>query len=424
MNKIQWIGGFVGLGIITIAGGNVYADKKLKDFYQNPQLNAGLHYKIQNYDMGFMSGTVKSTIQINLDPCNPHDLLSIDATDSISRNLFGYTIKTQLHYPQNFEENIQKVFGNQSPLDITSKINWWGNVDIKMTSPIIDFKDQDFFVNNKGLDISFKYNAKKPSLIEDLSIHMPSFTAGDKMNYFSFDKLEFDANKLHLYQIIDGAKSEFSINHLRFKSYDRQSTDIYLEKIVGLSSTNESKGMFDFKNSFNIEKFSLSDSNKFGKIDTNFHIKNVDEKSLKTLYTLIEKISTTCVPDNEQQLERAILSVLEQGLTLESNNNIISLGDSNLKADFSAVLDKGIYHNSSALLNSITMKINAEGKIETTKDFIQDVLALSPQTASLAGDQTEQAIQQLKNQGMVQVNGNTLTSKFEFRSGQPRFTNH
>lgn len=424
MAMIHWMGGAVGVGIITVAGGNIYADQKLKAFYQEPKDKSSLSYVVQNYDMGLMSGTVKSTVHLVWDPCQPNAKSSFEVTDHISRGLFGYTINTEITYPENFKKDLTKVFGNQQPLNIESKINWLGQLKVHITSPVIDHKEDGLVFNSKGLDTTFKYNTNEPYLLKDLEFNLPSITVSDEQNYFSLDKLNLTANKMHLYQIIDGAESKISLNHLRFKTYLGQSTDFNLENLSGFSKVNISKDLLDLDSEFKVGKFSIPQSDEFGKLETNFSIKDVDANKLKEMYAVMDEMATTCSPDADAQLQRVGLAVLEKGLKVESKNNSIKLGDTDLKADFSAQLDKADYANLSAFLSAAPMKATAEGRIETTKAFVTQVLKLNPQTASLASDQTEQVLQQLSQQGMIKVAGDKITSQFEYKFGSPRFVNN
>lgn len=423
MAKIHWLGGALGACAVIITGGNLYADQKLKDFYQNSTHNSGLSIKSTEFDMGLLSGHATSTVEFILDPCQPNDKISIQVTDQISRGIFGYTSTSKIHYSDKVKTELNKFFGQQEPLLIKTSLNWLGNAKVNITSPAIDHKDAEFYLNSKGVELSFESNNKDFKLIKNIVFNMPSLTVGDNENYFSMDKLHLNANQVHMTQIINNSDIDLSLNLMRIKTYGPYPTDFNIEKINTLSKTKIDNDLLNITNQFKIGNFSLPNANKTGNLQFNFDIKDINSTALQAMYNTIEEGSKTCQPDNEQKIIQAMLDIFEHGAKIESKNNLIKIGESTLASEFSAILGKGQYDNIDMFAAAAPMQFTAEGRVDTSRAFILELLKLNPRQADQADAQVDQVIAQLQSQGMLKQEGQKITSKFEYKYGAPRFTN-
>lgn len=423
MAAIHWLGGTLGACAVIITGGNLYADQKLKDFYQHSTQSSGLSIKSNEFDMGLFSGHAKSTVEFILDPCKPNDKISFQVTDQISRGIFGYTSTSKINYSDEIKGDLQKFFGSKEPLIIKTSLNWLGNANVNISSPAINHKDGTFFLNSKGLDLTFDSSNKDIHLLKNIVLNAPSFSVGDHENYFSMDKLHMTANQVHTSQIIDDSDIHLSLNLMRIKTFGPYPQDINIEKISTTSQTNINKNLLNVSNQFKVGKFSMPNTNKTGNLQFNLDIKDIDSTKLQTMYTTIEDTSKTCQADSDQKIMQAMLDIFEQGVKIESKNNLIKIGETTLASEFSANLSKGQYDNIEMFAAAAPMQFTAEGRVDTSRAFILELLKLNPRQAAQADAQVDQVIAQLQSQGMLKQEGQKITSKFEYKYGAPRFTN-
>ena len=124
MSKIVW----GGMGVAVLAGaaaaGNLYADKNLREHYQqnlNPSPNISVQYT--DYDLGTLTGTAKWKMTIILDPCNAKEKLVFHGQDQIQRTWKGYQIDSKMNLEQG-QGQFSEFF--QQPLNVTTQVNWLG----------------------------------------------------------------------------------------------------------------------------------------------------------------------------------------------------------------------------------------------------------------------------------------------------------
>lgn len=420
------IGGVTATTLAIFIGGNLYADKKLKSFYQLNH-NSALHIKVSEFNMGFLSGEAKSTVSLNLDPCHPQDKLSFEIIDTIKRHPTGYVIHSRILYPYETEQNLKRLFGQQDPLNIETKIKWSGAAKLHLNSPVVDHKDGDFFFQSKGMDLTFDVSSKDHKHFQNISLNIPAITLGDASNYFALEQLNAKANQMHLSKIIPNTVSEVSAHLMRFKSYSSYSygVDVNLQQLKAKNQVSSKNNVFNFKNNFEINKIMLADSTSTGKLKLNLAINDLDSAKFQTFYDVINRNSNICNPNADHEILKAFLDVLGQGIKIDSKDNIFSLGDSQITSEFEATLNKGKYDNLEMLTAALPMQLTAQGRLETSRAFIHEMLKFSPphhQTNSV--EQVEAIIQQLSMQGMLKADGEQLVSRFEYKFGEPRFSNY
>lgn len=426
MNVGYILGGVAATTVIILIGGNIYADKKLQDFYQLNH-NSALQIKVNTFDMGLLSGEAKSTVSLNLDPCHPQDKLSFEVIDTIKRHPTGYVIHSRILYPYQTEQNLKRIFGQQDPLRLETKIKWSGAAQFHLSSPVIEHKDDDFFFQSKGMDLKFNLSPTDYKHFQDFSLVIPAITIGDQSNYFALEQFNAKTNHMHLSKIIPNATSEASAHLIRFKSYSPHSygVDVNLQQLKAKSQILSNNKLLNLKNSFEIEKITLADAATTGKVKFNLSVNELDAAKFQTFYDVIDRNSTVCNPNAEQEILNAFLDMLGQGVKVASKENIFSLGKSQITTEFEATLNKGKYDNLDMFVAALPMQLTAQGRLETSRAFIHDILTLSPQhDQNTSMEQVETIIQQLSAQGMLKEDGNRLVSRFEYKFGEPRFSNY
>ena len=427
MNIKYIIGGITVTAITIITGGSLYADQKLEKIYQM-QHDSALKIKVNEFDMGLLSGKAKTTVSLALDPCYPENTLSFEVMEDIKRNFTGYTITSRIAYPYEVEQQLKRFFNDQDPLTLTSQLYWSGKAKLHLHSPTLQHQEGDFFLQSKGIDFKLDLAEQDYKHLKDISLIVPSVTFRDQQNYFEVNNLKFNTNDLHLAKLIPNSKSIFSADAIRIKSYSTygKNIDFNFEKLNGLTENILKDQAFQLKNSFSIEEIQMGEQSTKGTLKFNLAITDVDEKLFQNFYQVIDRNSSVCNSNADQEVLQAFLKVLGQGLKIESKENIIAFNnESQLRADFEASLNKGNYQNLDTLMATLPMQLTAQGRVETSKEFLAHLVSLGQaSTITNKSDYVDGLIQNLMVQGMLQTQGNKLVSRFEYKFGEPRFTNY
>ena len=170
----------------------------------------------------------------------------------------------------------------------------------------------------------------------------------------------------------------------------------------------------------------LNEKTDTGKLKFNVDIKEVNEKLFQDFYEVIDKNSSVCNKNADQEILQAFLKVLGQGISIESKENLFSFNEkSQFSADFEASLNKGDYKNLELLMTVLPMQLTAQGRLETSKTFLNDLLSIGAnQTNFQQSGYLDGLIENLIIQGMAQHHGDKLVSRFEYKFGEPRFSNY
>ena len=97
MTQLKWgIGGVLTLAVVAV-GGNLYADKSLKAYYQHSTKQSNdLKLQYQQFQMGALNGSANWTAELVLDPCKPKEVIQLKGQDHIQRSWNGYAIRSDI----------------------------------------------------------------------------------------------------------------------------------------------------------------------------------------------------------------------------------------------------------------------------------------------------------------------------------------
>ena len=84
MTKLKWgIGSVLTLAVVAV-GGNLYADKSLKTYYQQgSKQSSNLNLQYQQFHMGSLKGSANWVAELILDPCKPKEVIQLSGQDNI-----------------------------------------------------------------------------------------------------------------------------------------------------------------------------------------------------------------------------------------------------------------------------------------------------------------------------------------------------
>lgn len=425
-----WFGGVAGAGMIAVAGGNLYADQQLKKFYQDVEVkepNKMVSLQIKDLQLGIMGGHADYVLTFQNDPCQPEEKYEFQIHDQIQRKVTGYQIDSRVTLPKELNDKLKIYFADKPPVSLRTKLNWLGVPHTTLSSPAINYQKDDFYLQSKGAVLQFNIDRKDKELLKNFKLELPSFILRDDRNYFALDQLLLSIDQYHPEKLQLESTSILTLNHLKFKSYAIQPVSLNLEQIKGLSHSFIKSGKAHFDNSFEVGTVRLADTEKTGKVNFNLNIRDVDAASFQNFVNEISRMQQQCEIDpNKRDKEfRAILPIFSHGFRIESKNNFMAFNDqSSLKTSFEVKFPKGQYQDMDSLGQAVVNATHVTGDLETTRLFIKDVMSLGSNMQANADDQmVDLMISNMQSQGRIKVNGNTLTSKFVYQGGQPRFIN-
>lgn len=423
-----WLGGIVGIGAAGLVGANLYADQQLKDFYQPKEANSKFFQVTTNsLNLGAFSGEADYTLSIIPDPCNPKDKLDLHIQDKISRQLNGYKIESTLVLPTELEKSLQPYFADQAPVAASSHVSWLGNIDVKITSPAINYKKDNEYLQSKGAVLEFATQRKDLKMLKDVHFVMPSFVARNDKSYLALDQLELKADQMHYSKILPKSSSTLTLNQFKLNTYDKVPIDINMQQFNLASESKISDKQFSIHNEFRIAKFKLPNSDDAGRVDLNFDVKNLDAEKLQVLLDELDNYGEQCnaTAQSEEKMQHAVLALLEQGFKFESKDNAIVLGDTRLNAHLDGALTQAKYQDMDALAKNIANNVQLSGQMDSSKAFVRETLKMIPVLASQADNErvVDELLRGFQMQGFLKVEGDKLSSKFEYKAGKPRFIN-
>ncbi len=422
MSKLKLgVGAAVLAGVATIAGGHMYADGKLKDHYSKAQTEPGtVKFTYQNYDMGLFSGKADWTATIQLDPCQPSQVLVLKGSDKISRSWNGYAIDSDFEFKDGLEP-LQKVFNK--PLHAESKLNFLGNMSTKIATPVIAQNADGVKVDVEPIKIQFKGKNQQDKMnLTELEMHLPKMTVVEGANNFSLQGLKLDVDQnMGSYKIEEG-KSKLEVDLVKFGSADVNGE---LKDLDFNSETKLHDKTVSFLSSFNFGSLSTGSGAPIEKFKMNFEVNDVNREKLQTIFDYFEKSSKTCVAEKnlKEQAVPQLLALLNDGLSIKSMDNQLKIGKGEAKFDLAGNLKKSNFTDFQSLMQTLPLMLEYKANFNFDKDVVKGLMALAPagRQQQLSDADLDKVLNEFVSSGKVNRKGDDFSVNLSYKDGKQEF---
>lgn len=426
MSKIKWgVGGVVAVATLAV-GGNLYADKSLQTYYQQeakqPTKNLSLNY--QNFQMGALQGSADWTAELILDPCKPKEVIKLTGRDQIKRSWNGYQIQSDVKVVQ--ADSALKSLVNQ-PLKLNTHVNWLGTMKSTLTTPVIVRNEAK--IQTRLDPVTLEYRAKPVNdqlQMQDLKLDIPNLTMMDAETHFQMTGLKIETNQGLNGNYLEAGKTTVQMDLL--KMADRGLNNPISAELKNYRVEAESDltdRVLNTKMAVQVGEMKMTFSPVMQNVKFNFNVQDVNRAKLQALFDIIEKSENSCLAQEKllQDLEPALLAVINEGFKFDSSDNQIKIGTGEAKASLTGRFMPSHQKTLKGMVAMVPSLVEYKADVQFDKNMVASIMNSIPGKAglSMSDQDIETMLSSMQQSGQLKRDGDVMKMSMEYKYGEKKF---
>ncbi|KAB1860031.1 DUF945 domain-containing protein [Acinetobacter tandoii] len=426
MSKIKWgVGGVVAVATLAV-GGNLYADKSLQTYYQQeakqPSKNLSLNY--QNFQMGALQGSADWTAELILDPCKPKEVIKLTGRDQIKRSWNGYQIQSDVKVVQ--ADSALKSLVNQ-PLKLNTHVNWLGTMKSTLTTPVIVRNEAK--IQTRLDPVTLEYRAKPVNdqlQMQDLKLDIPNLTVMDAETHFQMTGLKIETNQGLNGNYLEAGKTTVQMDLL--KMADRGLNNPISAELKNYRVEAESDltdRVLNTKMAVQVGEMKMTFSPVIQNVKFNFNVQDVNRAKLQALFDIIEKSENSCLAQEKllQDLEPALLAVINEGFKFDSSDNQIKIGTGEAKASLTGRFMPSHQKTLKGMVAMVPSLVEYKADVQFDKNMVASIMNSIPGKAglSMSDQDIETMLSSMQQSGQLKRDGDVMKMSMEYKYGEKKF---
>ena len=426
MSKIKWgVGGVVAVATLAV-GGNLYADKSLQTYYQQeakqPSKNLSLNY--QNFQMGALQGSADWTAELILDPCKPKEVIKLTGRDQIKRSWNGYQIQSDVKVVQ--ADSALKSLVNQ-PLKLNTHVNWLGTMKSTLTTPVIVRNEAK--IQTRLDPVTLEYRAKPVNdqlQMQDLKLDIPNLTVMDAETHFQMTGLKIETNQGLNGNYLEAGKTTVQMDLL--KMADRGLNNPISAELKNYRVEAESDltdRVLNTKMAVQVGEMKMTFSPVMQNVKFNFNVQDVNRAKLQALFDIIEKSENSCLAQEKllQDLEPALLAVINEGFKFDSSDNQIKIGTGEAKASLTGRFMPSHQKTLKGMVAMVPSLVEYKADVQFDKNMVASIMNSIPGKAglSMSDQDIETMLSSMQQSGQLKRDGDVMKMSIEYKYGEKKF---
>lgn len=423
MSKKIWGGiGVAAALAATGVGAKIYADKNLAAYYQQAhtgQLNYQLNYS--NYKMGAVSGSADLQLDLQRDPCKPETKMLFTGQDTIKRTWQGYVIDSKLQL-QNQKDELGQFF--KQPLQVRTVINWAGMVNSTISLPKIEIKHDSVLLQADPVQIKIEGQVKDQSVrFKKLHAELSKLSINDQKGNIQFNDMVLDTDQGISINELTAGSMRWKTGNIQLNLNNREDTAMALNQLEFKTDTILNGQTVDVNSKFKIGQISVP-NDSYENVEFNFDFKALNRSNVENYYKIFAQKDTSCAASTrfDQDIEQALLQMLNAGFNVVSENNTIETKQGKLQANLNAKIMPNYVRSKESLIQMFPSLVDAKMDVTLDKTILKGFLQLAPgRKAPINDSELEMMLKALEDKGQIQREGQLIKMGMEYKFGKPNF---
>ncbi|WP_180059815.1 DUF945 family protein [Acinetobacter sp. YH12135] len=423
MSKIVW----GGMGVAVLAGavtaGNLYADKSLREHYQqnlSPVPNVSVQYT--DYDMGTLTGTAKWKMTIIADPCNAKEKLVFHGQDQIQRTWKGYQIDSKMNLEQG-QGQFSEFF--QQPLNVTTQVNWLGVSTTKLSIPAIEKKEAGLEAKFSPMQIEFQAKQSQgQQKIVNMSFDVPQLTVLDQFGHLQVKGMQFKTNQALNVQSLEPGYFQFSIAEMQRQDPKAVGSG-KMKDFSWRMDTQLHERTVDIQSKFKIDELGLNNVPAMQDLQVNWDVKNLQRSKMQTFLDIVQKQNNSCLEAEnfEKEVQQALLAVINEGFQFESKKNQLKLGTGSIRADLVGKVMPGHQTTVEGLAKMFPSLLEVQTDVSFNKQVVKTIMNnyMNAAGKSMSDQELEQILSAMQSNQQIQRDGDEFKLSMHYQYGEKKF---
>lgn len=425
MSQLKWgVGGVLTLVMVAV-GGNLYADKSLKAYYQQgTKQSNNLNLQYQQFQMGALKGSAKWSAELVLDPCKPKDVVKLSGQDNIQRSWNGYAIQSDIKITQ-APGALQSLL--KEPLKVDTKVNWLGTMNSVLTTPVIIRNEAQLQSRLDPMTLKFRAKPIEQQLkILDLRLEIPNLTVTDPNMHLQMVGLKLESNQGLNGEYLEAGESKIQMDLLRISDRDiNKPTNAELKNFSIETQSELTDRVVNTEMLLRLDEMKMPSAPTVQNVQFNFNVLDVNRQKLQMLFDIFAKSENSCLAKEamEKDMEPALLAVINEGFRFESKENQFAIGEGVAQASVTGRIMPSHQSTMMGMVKMMPSLMEYKADVQFDKNMISSIMNnyLHKGGISMSDQEIETMLSTMQNSGQVKREGNTMKMSVEYKYGQTNF---
>ena len=425
MSQLKWgVGGVLTLAVVAV-GGNLYADKSLKAYYQQgTKQSNNLNLQYQQFQMGALKGSAKWSAELVPDPCKPKDVVKLSGQDNIQRSWNGYAIQSDIKITQ-APGALQSLL--KEPLKVDTKVNWLGTMNSVLTTPVIIRNEAQLQSRLDPMTLKFRAKPIEQQLkILDLRLEIPNLTVTDPNMHLQMVGLKLESNQGLNGEYLEAGESKIQMDLLKISDRDiNKPTNAELKNFSIETQSELTDRVVNTEMLLRLDEMKMPSAPTVQNVQFNFNVLDVNRQKLQMLFDILAKSENSCLAKEamEKDMEPALLAVINEGFRFESKENQFAIGEGVAQASVTGRIMPSHQSTVMGMVKMMPSLMEYKADVQFDKNMISSIMNnyLHKGGISMSDQEIETMLSTMQNSGQVKREGNTMKMSVEYKYGQTNF---
>ena len=425
MTKLKWgIGSVLTLAVVAV-GGNLYADKSLKTYYQQgSKQSSNLNLQYQQFHMGSLKGSANWVAELVLDPCKPKEVIQFSGQDNIKRSWNGYAIYSDIKIIQ-APGALQSLL--KEPLKVQTTVNWLGNMNSTLTTPVITRNEAQ--IQSRLDPIKLKFRAKpidQQLKILDLQLEIPNLTVTDTNTHFQMVGLKLETDQGLNGEYLEAGKTKIQMDLLKMSDRDvNKPANAELKNFSIETQSELTDRVLNTEMLLRLDEMKMPFVPAMKKVQFNFNVIDLNRQKLQSFFDILAKGENSCVAKEAmvKDIEPALLAVINEGFRFESKDNRFAMGEGLAQASMTGRIMPSHQSTMMGMVKIMPSLMEYKADVQFDKNMMSSVMNNYMQKggAAMSDQNIENMLSTMQQSGQVKREGDILKMSVEYKYGQTKF---
>ena len=157
----------------------------------------------------------------------------------------------------------------------------------------------------------------------------------------------------------------------------------------------------------------------------NWDVKDLQRTKMQTFFDIIQKQSNSCLEAEnfEQEVQQALLAVINEGFQFESKNNQLKLGTGSIRADWVGKVMPGHQTTIEGLIKMFPSLLEMQTDVSFNKQVVKTIMNnyMNAAGKSISDQELEQMLSAMQSNQQIQRDGDEFKLSMHYQYGEKKF---
>jgi uncharacterized protein YdgA (DUF945 family) len=264
--------------------------------------------------------------------------------------------------------------------------------------------------------------------ILDLQLEIPSLTVTDKRSNFKMMGLKLKTNQGLNGQYLEAGQTKIKMDLMQISNRDINTP--FKAELKNLSMESQSKLTDRVLNTdmlLTLDEMKMPFVPIMQDLELNFNVTEVNRQKLQAFFDILAKGENSCLAKEKllQDIEPALLAVINEGFYFESKNNQFAMDKGSAKASMTGRIMPSHQSNLMGMVKMMPSLMEYKADVEFDKNIMASVMNdyRAKADPAMSEQKIEEMLSSMQQSGQIKRDGDTLKMSVEYKFGEKKFLN-